>query len=86
MNPDPNGGDSLHVSGCITQLGFDAAISIVTNRRIPISEGLQAASGKAKFQPDNRNGCEKYNHSDDDEWFLGFDKKGMMCTRNTVKF
>ena len=49
MNPDPNGGDSLHVSGCTTQLGFDAAISIVTNRRIPISEGLQAASGKAKF-------------------------------------
>ena len=30
---------------------------------------------KGKFQPDNRNGCEKYNDSDDDEWFLGFDEK-----------
>ena len=29
-----------------------------------------------KFQPDNRNGFEKYNDSDDNEWFLGFDKKG----------
>ena len=49
MNPDPSGADSLHVSGCTTLLEFDAAISIVTNRRIPISEGLQAASGKGKF-------------------------------------
>ena len=42
---------------------------------MPIS-GLKAAYGKGKFQPDNRNGCEKYNDSDDDEWFLGFDEKG----------
>ena len=49
---------------------------IATNGRIPISEGLQAASGKGKFEPDNRNGCEKYNDSDDSEWFLGFDDKG----------
>ena len=37
-------------------------------------------SGKGKFQPDNRNGCEKYIDSDDDEWFLGFGKKRMRCT------
>ena len=49
MNPGTSGADSLHVSGCTTQLEFDAAISIVTNRRIPISEGLQATSGKGKF-------------------------------------
>ena len=41
-----------------------------------MSEGLQAASGKGKFQLDNKNGCEKYNRSDDIEWFLGSDKKG----------
>ena len=55
---------------------FDAATSIATNGRTPISEGLQAASGKGKFQRDNRNGCDKYNDSDDNEWFLGFDEKG----------
>ena len=49
---------------------------IATNGRIPISEGLQAASGKGKFQSDNRNGCEKYNDSDDNKSFLGFDEKG----------
>ena len=27
------------------------------------------------FQPDNRNGCEKYDDSDDDECFLGVDKE-----------
>ena len=43
-------------------------------------EGLQAASGKGKFQHDNRNGCETYNDSDDYECFLGFDKKRKMCT------
>ena len=75
VDSDPSGADSIHVSGCTPQLEFDAATSINTNGRIPISEGLQAASGKGKFQPDNRNGCEKYNDSDDDEWFLGFDEK-----------
>ena len=29
-----------------------------------------------KFQSDNRNVCEKYNDSDDNEWFLGSDEKG----------
>ena len=67
MDPDPCGADSVHVSGCTPQLGFGAATSITTNGRIPISESLQAASGKGKFQPDNRNGCEKYNDSDDNE-------------------
>ena len=57
------------------QLEFHAATSIAFHGRIPISEGLQATSGKGKFQPDNGNGCEKYHDSDDDEWFLGFDKK-----------
>ena len=37
-------------------------------------EGLQAASGK--FKPDNRNGCEKYNGRDDNEWLLWSDEKG----------
>ena len=57
-NPDPSVADSLHVSGCPPQLEFDAATSIVTNGRIPISEGLQVSSSKGKFQPDSRNGCE----------------------------
>ena len=76
LDPDPIEADSTHFSGCTPQLEFDAATSITTNGTILISEGLQAASGKGKFQPDNRNGCEKYNDSDDDEWFLGFDEKG----------
>ena len=76
LDLDPSGADSVHVSGCTPQLEFDAATSIATNGRIPFSEGLQAASGKGKFQPNNRNGCEKYNDSDDNEWFLGFDEKG----------
>ena len=59
LDPDPSGADSTHVSGCIPQVEFDAATSITTNGTIPISEGLQAASGKGKFEPDNRNGCEK---------------------------
>ena len=67
LEPDPIGADSLHVSGCTPQLEFDAATSIATNGRIPISEDLRVASGKEKFQPDNRNGYEKYNDSDDDE-------------------
>ena len=77
LEPDPSGADSTHVSGCTHQLEFDAATSTTTNARIPISEGLQASCGKGKFQPDNRNGCEKDDDSDDDEWFLGFDEK--MC-------
>ena len=77
LDPDPSGADSVHVSGCTPQLEFDAATIITTNGRIPISEGLQVASGKGKFQPDNRNGCEKYNDSNDDEWFLRFDEKGI---------
>ena len=69
LDPDPSGADNIHVSGCTPQLEFEAAASITTNGRIPISEGLQAASGKGKFQPDNRKGCEKYNDCDDNEWF-----------------
>ena len=53
LNPDPSGDDSLHVSGCTFHLEFDAARSIATNRRFPISEGLQAISYKRKFQPEN---------------------------------
>ena len=67
QDPDPSGTDSLHVSGCTHQLEFDTTTSIATNGRVPVSEGLHVASGKGKFQPDNRNGCEKYNDSDDDE-------------------
>ena len=43
LDPVPSGADSAHVSGCTPQLEFDAATSISTNGRIPISEGLQAA-------------------------------------------
>ena len=75
MDPDLSRADSLHVSGYTLQLVFHAATSIATNGRITVSEALQAASGKGKFQPNNRNGCEKYNDSHDDEWFLGFDEK-----------
>ena len=75
LEPYPSGTDRIHISGCTSQLEFDTATSITTNGRIPIS-GLQAASGKGKFQPDNRNGCKKYSDSDDDEWLLGFDEKG----------
>ena len=85
LDPDPSGAESIYVSGCTPQLEFDAATSITTNGRIPISEGLHAASGKGKFQCDNRNGCEKYNESDDDTWFLGFDEKRKDMW-NTVKF
>ena len=70
LDPDPSGADSLHVSGCTPQVEFDTATSIATNERIPISEGVKAASGKGKFRP------EKRNDSDDNEWFLGFDEKG----------
>ena len=76
LDPDASGADSAHVSGCSPQLEFDTATSITTTGRIPILEGLKAASGKGKFQLDNRNGCEKCNDSDDDEWYLGFDGKG----------
>ena len=58
------------------QLEFEIAISSDTNRKIPISEDLQAASGKEKFQPDKRNGCEKYNESDDHLRFIGLNQKG----------
>ena len=54
---------------------FDADACITSNRRILISEGLQAASGKGEFQPGDRNGCEKYNDNED-EWFCGYDEKG----------
>ena len=86
LDPDPSGADSLHASGCTPQLEFDAATSNATNRRIPISEGLQAWSGKGKFLPDNRNGCEKNNDSDEDECFLGFDKKGNGVYMKHCKF
>ena len=69
------GWTQTHGNGCTRQLEFDAATSIVTNGRIPISEGVKAASGKGKFQSDNRYGCEKNNDGDDDESFLGFDGK-----------
>ena len=58
------------------QLEFGVANTITTNGRIPISEGLHAASGIGKFKPDKRNECGKYNDSNDAEWFLGFDEKG----------
>ena len=76
LDPDPSGAYSTHVSSCTPQLEFDTATSITTNARIPISEGLQVACGKEKFQSDNRNGCEKYNDIDVHECFLGFDEKG----------
>ena len=69
----PSGADGVNVSDCSIQL--EDATGITTNRRIPTSEGVQPASGEGKFQPDNLNGCEKYNDSDDNEWFLGFDEK-----------
>ena len=53
LDPEPSGADSLHVSGCTSQVEFDAAASIATNARIHISGGLQTASGKGKFLPDN---------------------------------
>ena len=37
LDPDPSGADSAYVSGCTPQLEFDAATSITTNGRIPIS-------------------------------------------------
>ena len=77
LYPGLSGADSLIVGGCTTQLEFDNATSIATNGRSPISEGLQGVSGKGKCQPDNRNGCEKYNDSDVHELLLGFDKKGI---------
>ena len=73
LDPDPSGADSVLVSRCTPQLEFDAASSITINGRIPILEGLQAVSSKAKFQSDNINGFEKYNDSDDNKRFLGFD-------------
>ena len=76
LDPDSSWTDSAYLSGCTPQLEFDIATSITTNGRIPISEGLQAASGKGKCQSDKRNGCEKYSDSNDDERFLGFDEKG----------
>ena len=87
LDPDLGGADSLYVGVCTPQLEFDAASSIATNGRTPIAEGLQAASGKGKLRPDNRNGCEKYNDSDDDECFLGFDEKGNdVYMKQCVKF
>ena len=86
LDPDPNGADSLHVSGCTPQMEFDAVTSFVNQVRTPVSDGLQAACGKRKFQPDNRIGYGKYNDSDGDGSFLGFDEKGSMCTWNTVTF
>ena len=82
LDPGPGGADNLHVSGCTPQLEFESATSSATNERIPISEGLQAASDEGKFQSDNRNGCEKYNDSDKDEWSLGFDEKE--CVHGTL--
>lgn len=66
LDADPSVADILGVSGFTPQLEFDAASSIATNVRIPISESLQAASVNGKFQQHNRNACEKYNDSDDD--------------------
>ena len=76
LHPDPSGADSLHVSVFTPHIEFHAASSIAITGTIPISEGLQVASDKENFQQDNRNGCEKYNDSDDDEWFLEFDENG----------
>ena len=49
LDPEPSGANSLHFRGCTPQLEFDAATSIVTNGRIPISENLQSSSGKGRF-------------------------------------
>ena len=76
LDPDPSGADSPHVSGCTPQVEFDTATSIATNERIPISEGVKVASGKEKFHSDNRSGYDKHNDRDENEWFLGFGKKG----------
>ena len=76
MDTDRSEADIVHVHGCNHKLEFDAAASTATNRRILILEGLQTASGKGKFQPDNRNGCEKYSYGDDNEWFLRCKEKG----------
>ena len=46
LDPDTSGANSLHVSGCTPHVEFDVATSIATNRRIPISEGVQASSGE----------------------------------------
>ena len=48
LEPDPSGADSLYVSGYIPKPEFDAATSIVTNGKITIPEGQQAASDKRK--------------------------------------
>ena len=48
IKPDPSGADSLYVSGYIPKPEFDAATSIVTNGKITIPEGQQAASDKRK--------------------------------------
>ena len=54
LDPDASGADSAHVSGCTPQLEFDAATSITTNGRIPISESLypyiRMALGKESFR------------------------------------
>ena len=42
-DPDPRGATCLYICGCTPQLEFDAATSIATNEKIPISKGLQAA-------------------------------------------
>ena len=55
LDPDLSVADIQGVSGCTPQLEFDASSSIATNVRITISESLQAASDKEKFQRDNRN-------------------------------
>ena len=67
MDPNSSEADTIHVGDCTPQLELHPATSIATNGRIPISENEQTASGNRKFQPDNRNGCEKYDGSDDDK-------------------
>ena len=54
LDPDPSGAESLCVNGCISQLEFNAANSIVTNGRIPKKKKEKERKGKRKFPPDNK--------------------------------
>ena len=47
--------------------GSTLLLALPLMEEIPISASLQAASGKGKSQPDNRNGSERYNDSHDNK-------------------
>ena len=75
LYPDPIGADSIHVSGCTPQLEFDTATSIATNGKSLYQKVYRLPLVKESFSLIIEM-IEKYSNSDDDEWFLGFDKKG----------